>query len=590
MRVEGAVLILLALCGCGLAQSQVHYVVSLANPDQHLVEVTMEVPPGPGSHDLQLPVWNALSQVRDFSQYMNWIKAFDAHGRDLSVRQLNKSRWSIEGAQDGARVEYQIVADLPGPYGAEVNARHAFFNLAEILIYADDLRGSPARLEFRGVPPGWRIATTLRQRGAEYSADSYDQLVDSPVEIGGFQEADFAADCGKYRIIVDSQEASQIFPRIQPAIQRIVAAASVWMKACPFETYTFVYHFPDSPVGGGMEHARSTAISVPLKTLSENFDAFTSVTAHEFFHLWNVKRIRPQSLEPVDYTRENYSRALWFSEGVDSTVADLIRLRAGVLDEFRYLQQLGEQITELQNRPAHLTQSAEQSSLDAWLEKYPHYGLPQRSISYYNKGELLGVLLDLKIREATDDRQSLRDLFLSMNEHYAKQGRYFEESEAVRNAAEATAHTDLKDFFSQYVAGTREIPWDTFFARVGLRVAKSVIAYPDPGFDTVHGIDQPPTVVMVYSGSEAERAGLLPGDVITAVDGQPATGDFEKQIARLSPGQVLRLTIRRDGLQRQLSFRPRSSTRAVYRLEEVSGATSEQKSRRHKWLFDGAAP
>src|SRR6202030_4232133 len=140
------------------------------------------------------------------------------------------------------------------------------------------------------------------------------------------------------------------------------------MGDLPFDNYMFLYHFPHGPAGGGMEHSYSTAIDVHADVLSQSPEALTSITAHEFFHLWNVKRIRPQTLEPVDYTRENYTRALWFSEGVTSTAEGTIELRAGLLDEKQYLYRLGEQITELERRPAHRTQSAEESSLDAWLE------------------------------------------------------------------------------------------------------------------------------------------------------------------------------------------------------------------------------
>src|SRR5207237_7650987 len=191
-----------------------------------------------------------------------------------------------------------------------------------------------------------------------------------------------------------------------------------------------------------MEHAFGTAINLPAADFEKDLDRFTAITAHEFFHLWNVKRIRPQSLEPVDYTKENYTPALWFSEGVDSAVADYILLRAGLLDEQHYLNHLEQEITELQTRPAHLTQSAEQSSLDAWLEKYPYYNLPTRSISYYNKGELLGVLLDLKMLQATDDRISLEDLFQFMYEHYAKQGKSFHDAEIIRSGVESLSMSD----------------------------------------------------------------------------------------------------------------------------------------------------
>ena len=174
-----------------------------------------------------------------------------------------------------------------------------------------------------------------------------------------------------------------------------------------------------------MEHAYSTAIDISASRLAENALALGDVTAHEFFHLWNVKRIRPQPLEPVDYTRENYTRALWFSEGATTTAGNIIRMRAGLLDEARYLKGLADEIAELQRRPAHLTQSAEESSLDAWFEKYDYYRLPTRSVSYYNKGYLLGVLLDLQVREDSHGSASIREIFHWMNDNYAARASSF---------------------------------------------------------------------------------------------------------------------------------------------------------------------
>src|SRR5262249_25391136 len=162
-----------------------------------------------------------------------------------------------------------------------------------------------------------------------------------------------------------------------------------------------------------------------------------------------------------------------------------IELRAALLDQRHFLDILGQQITELENRPAHRTQSAEQSSLDAWLEKYPRYNLPERSISYYNKGDLLGVLLDLAMRSASNDRASLRELFRSMNGRYAKQGKFFADSEAVRDMAEALSHAGLRDLFDNYVSGVEEIPWDNFFTPVGLKATHLQAVFADPGFEAV---------------------------------------------------------------------------------------------------------
>ncbi|MCU1271684.1 MAG: peptidase [Acidobacteriaceae bacterium] len=567
----------------------IHYIVSLAHPEKHLILVTVEIPPGQNTRELQLPVWNALYQVRDFSQYMNWIRA-DSGGNALVLTQLNKSRWKTTGTENGARVQYELFADNPGPYGAQSNSHHAFFNLAEILCYIEGERGSPANVEFRDVPGGWKIATPLPQQGTGFSAINYDQLVDSPIEIGTFDERDFSAACGKYRVVVDAVDAQAILNKIIPPIQRIVSAETSWMNDCPFHSYLFIYHFAESSGGGGMEHAYSTAISLPRQDLAERFDQFLSTTAHEFFHLWNVKRIRPQSLEPVDYTKENYTPALWFSEGVDSTVAEYILVRAGLLDEQHYLNHLGQEITELENRPAHLTQSAEHSSLDAWLEKYPHYNLPSRSISYYNKGELLGVLLDLKMRDATDDRLSLQDLFRWMNDHYAKQGKFFPDSEGVRQAAENLSHANFSEFLRKYVSGVDEVPWDIFFSRVGVRVSSTEVTFADSGFQAAQAFDQPPTVVQIEPDSEADNAGLKPGDVIMQINRQRAGHDFETTIAGLGPGASLRLGVLRDGVQKDFQWTLGSHKQKVFRLEDVRDITAQQKSRRAAWLFgDGTA-
>jgi predicted metalloprotease with PDZ domain len=385
------------------------------------------------------------------------------------------------------------------------------------------------------------------------------------------------------RVITDPQATLQ---RLIPPLQRIASTAAQWMNDCPFQAYMFIFHASDSPGSGGMEHAYSTAISLNQEDFTGALDHFTAVTAHEFFHLWNVKRIRPQSLEPIDYTRENDTPALWFSEGVDTAASEQIRLRAGLIDERHYLDHLGEAITALESRPAHLTQSVEQSSLDAWLEKYPRYDLPERSISYYSKGELLGVLLDLAMRDASHDQASLRDLFRAMNDHYAKQGKFFRDSQAIEQEAETLSHADLRAFFERYVSGTDEIPWDSFFASVGLRVIKTDVTLADPEFEATRIFDQPLMVQRVSAGSEAQRAGLKPDDVILEINQQAPQSDFGIQIAALAPGATLELTVSRNGAQHTLLWKLSSRTFSIFRLQDVPGVSALQKSERAAWLFD----
>lgn len=562
-----------------------NYSISLENPDQHLVQVQILLPPGPALRELQLPVWNALYQIRDFAQYVNWVRAKDRTGRPLSLYKLDGSRWQIADAQDGVVVEYQMFVNSPGPFGAEVNFHHAFLNLAQILMYAVDARDSPVTLRFSHVPPQWHIATPLQASEGGYSAENYDRAADSPVEISDFQESDFDEGGGHYRVIIDAEAADYDMETIKAMLHKIVAAATGWMDDRPFDNYMFLYHFPRGPAGGGMEHSYSTAIAVNASALARDPGVLASVTAHEFFHLWNVKRIRPQTLEPVDYTKQNYTRALWFSEGCTSTAADFIQLRSGLLDEHRFEQELASDIAELERRPAHLTQSAEESSLDAWLEGYPYYRHPERSISYYNKGELLGIMLDLAVREASHEKASLREVFQWMNQNYARKKLFFKDSAGVREAAETVSHADLKEFFTKYVEGTEEIPWNDFFRYVGLRLIEEESTVADPGFVASRNFDGPMIVASVADGSEAELTGLQVGDTILEINGNAPGQESSETVARFTPGDAITLKIRaRRGGERELKWKIGSRKELSYELKDMENVTGEQRARRASWL------
>ena len=573
----------LTLARCGAATE---YSVALANPEHHLVEVQIILPAGSTQRELQLPVWNALYQVRDFAQYVNWVRAKDRAGRPLIVQQLTKSRWQVSGAESGTILEYQIYVDSFGPFGAQLNLHHAFFNLAQLLIYPVDARSEPMSVRFNHLPEGWRIATPLTfSQDGRFGAENYDRLVDSPVEMGTFKDTDFDEGGGHYRVVIDAEAPDYDMDKIVAMLRKIVAAATSWMGDRPFENYMFLYHFPHGPAGGGMEHSYSTAIDVHADVLSRSPEALASVTAHEFFHLWNVKRIRPQTLEPVDYTRENYTRALWFSEGCTSTAADIIQLRSGLLDELHFEQELASGIGELERRPAHLTQSAEDSSLDAWLEGNPYYRRPERSISYYNKGELLGIMLDLAVRDSSHWQTSLREVFQWMNENYAKKGKFFPDSDGVREAAEAVSHANLAWFFAKYVQGTEEIPWNDFFRAVGLRVIEGKVVTADAGFVGSRSFDGPMAVAAVTAGSEAERAGLRVGDVILEINGRIAGQESSQDLAGLTAGDTITVKLRsRSGTERELKWKAGSHEEINYELKNMEKTNAEQMAHRAAWL------
>ncbi len=360
-----------------------------------------------------MPVWNALYQVRNFVAHVENIKAATGTGGPVSILQTSTSTWELKGPSGCALIHYDIYLDHPGPFGSELNTEHGFFNWAMVLMYSPELRSQPVSIRLLDVPPNWDLQDTHVFGSAPAGkvsedvgvTDNYDILVDSPADLGTLQQYSFQQDGATYHIAVHGNLADYDNVGLQETLKRITHATVDWMQDRPYTDYTFLYDFPHGSGSGGMEHAYGTAISASASSGKINIDSLAGISAHEFFHLWNVKRIRPQSLEPIDYEHEQDTRALWFSEGVTSTVSELMLSRAGLIDEHRYLQDLAAEITELESRPAHEWQSAEESSLDAWLEGDPFYRTPQRSISYYNKGEILGVLLDLRMRQLTDGTQ-----------------------------------------------------------------------------------------------------------------------------------------------------------------------------------------
>jgi predicted metalloprotease with PDZ domain len=297
-----------------------------------------------------------------------------------------------------------------------------------------------------------------------------------------------------------------------------------------------------------MEHANCTAIS------AGSIEGAAATAAHEFFHLWNVKRIRPQTLEPVDYTKEQYTRALWFAEGITSTYGAYALERSGVFTKEQWYGDLGEQITELQARPARLWQSVEESSLDAWLEKYDDYRQPDRSISYYNKGQIDGVLLDLAIRDATGNKKSLDDVMRGMNEQYAKAGRFYNDSEGIRGVVEEVAGQSFEEFFRRYVAGTDEIPYDKFLAAAGLEVKIDSNQLADLEFRAARAPGTGPVVAQVTTGSPAEAAGLQKGDILLGIDGEGLPRNIRGWLRDHHAGEIVKLRVRRDGEEKEISY------------------------------------
>jgi predicted metalloprotease with PDZ domain len=574
------------------AAATIKYHVSLKNPEAHIFHVRMEIPPSPQGIVVAIPAWNALYQVRDFSYRVRDVQAkmsTDPGAEQIPVRKLDKQTWQIEYPWDGALspgakpavVMYSIEWDDPGPFNSQLNQHHAFLNFAEVLMYLPDRRSEATVVQFDDVPAGWHAATELTAvpDAPAFSAESYDKLVDAPVEIGTFEEFRFEDGTARYRVLVDGKDWRR--DRLENALKHITAYETKLMGGAPFPEYTFFFHFGPymEAGGGGMEHSNCTAISAP------SGDAAVATAAHEFFHSWNVKRIRPQTLQPVDFTKEQYTRALWFAEGVTSTYGAYTLGRSDLWTKDQFYGEVAAQITELDSRPARLWQSVEESSLDAWLEKYDDYRRADRSISYYNKGEIDGMLLDLAIRDATDNHKSLDDVMRAMNEQFAKQDRFYDDSASIRAVAEQIAGVKFDDFFAHYVSGTDEIPYGKLLAPAGLELKLDMRKSADLGFATTGRAPGVPIVIsQVAAGGPAEAASLKPGDVILSVNNSAPPRSFLSWTRERSPGEQISLRIHRDGKDSDISYALGTTEVKNYSIVELAHATEKQKRIREGWL------
>lgn len=570
------------------AAATIRYHISLKNPEQHLFHVSMQIPIGETDRDIiiAIPTWNALYQVRDFAYRVYDVRASSSGSNSdpLNVEKLDKQTWRMSwssSSSQSATVNYNISWNDPGPFNSQLDANHAFVNFAEVLMYVPSRRAEDTSVEFDDVPSGWQVAVELPSipDSSAFAAASYDALVDAPADHGKFDEFAFDEAGAHFKVVVDGKGWRR--DRLETDLHRIANYQTKMMGGPPFKEYTFFIRIGPYPEvgGGGMEHANCTAISAP------SVESAATVAAHEFFHAWNVKRIRPQTLEPVDFTREMYTRALWFAEGVTSAYGAYTLERIGLWDKSQFYADLAGQISELDSRPAHIWQSVEESSLDAWLEKYDAYNQPDRSISYYNKGQIVGVLLDLVIRDATDNHKSLDDVLRRMNDVYAKQGHFYDDSHGIQAVAEEVAGVKLDDFFRRYVAGTDEIPYQDFFNAAGLELKVETQKSADLGFWSVgQGAGVPVVVSQVVPGTTAEAAGLQAGDTVLAINGQPAPRSFPAWLREHSPGEKIKLAIHRDDKDLNITFDLGRIDSRRFSVAEISSVTEKQGRIRDGWL------
>ena len=557
------------------SKATIQYRVSLEHPEQHLFHVTMTIPDVNDEVVVQMAAWNALYQIRDFSAHVQDVSA-SGGTEPAAVEKIDKQTWRIKG-NGTITVRYATYWDEVGPFGTQFNNEHAFLNPAMVLLYIQGRRAAPVGLTFADMPMDWGVATSSpwhclqdgRVRVCTVMNSSFDALADGPIEIGKFQQFDLGGVSPRVTVVVHGDKWKK--KQIEEDLKRICEYEIKLMEGAPFDHYTFILHIGRGAGGGGMEHSFSTAIGVP----SDEY--LSGVAAHEFFHLWNVKRIRPTTLEPVDYTKEQYTRALWFAEGVTSTYGSYTLVRSGIWSKDRFYEDLGEQITELEGRPANRWQSAEQSSLDAWLEKYQIYNQPDYSVSYYTKGQVLGDLLDILIRDRTNNAKSLDDVLRAMNEDFAKQGKFYRDSLDVRLEAEKVAGGSFEEFFQKYVAGAEPFPYQQVLGLAGLELRATEQRRATLGFAGEREGSGVFIVRAMDAESPAAQAGLRIGDAILAWNGGEVPRRPSRWVTDQKPGDSLALRIRREDKELALEFRLGEIKETAYQVLEDSQATDKAR-------------
>jgi len=570
------------------SRAEIRYTVSLAHPEQHLFHVSMEIPDVKDELKLQMPAWNALYEIRDFSSRVQQVQV-SVDGKPVPIEKLDKLTWHVRGSGT-ITVRYDTFWDDPGPFNSQLNEEHAFINPAMILLYVPARRAERSTMTLSDVPEQWHVASETLSGGVVQGqrfllqAASYDALADAPIEASKFEEFTLPDVSPTVRVVIHGDGWKK--HDVESALRKIVTYEVKMMDGAPYGHYTFIFHMGKaaSGAGGGMEHANCTAIYVSSASYLQN------VSAHEFFHAWNVKRIRPASLEPIDYTHEMYTRALWFAEGVTNTYAAYTLVRTGLWSKQEFYQDLSGQISELEGRPAEQWQSAEQSSLDAWLEKYALYNQPQRSVSYYTKGQVLGVLLDIIIRDRTDNQKSLDDVLRTMNRDFANEGKFYRDSLDIRLTAEKVTGAPLEDFFAKYVSGAERLPYTELLARAGLELHQREISHALMGFTVERDPNGPWTVRAVDADGPAAKSGLLVGDEIVRWNNGEAPRRLEHWLSQQKPGETLHLRVRRDDKEQNIEIRLGEQREKFYQVAESVNASDRARRIREGLLHGSTDP
>jgi predicted metalloprotease with PDZ domain len=583
---------------------QLEYHLILTHPNLHLV--TVEITAGKVSGDcleFVMPAWSpGRYAIYDFAKNVQEFEAGGAHAQPLAWTKLDKQTWRVDLRPAGGIVKarYRVFAnDLNGSF-SQFDATHANLNGPSIFMYVAGHKPDPLTLTV-DAPKDWQLISGFSDSTSErtFHAPNYDRLVDTPIEAcAETRLAQFQEQGKTIRVAVHSYyDEDTDTPKLLEGLQKIVHAEMALMPTPDFDRYTFIFHFaPDVSASDGMEHLNSSQIIV-RGSLSSSLDEALESAAHEFFHLWNVKRLRPTELGPFDYTREVYTPSLWFAEGVTTYVGYLSLLRSGLWTREQFLGRLGDEVRNLEEEPGRTLMSAGNSSFHAWFyDRSPQMqetNFANSTISYYNKGALLGMLLDLEIQSRTQGAKSLLDVLSSLYHRFyeAPQATYYGPGrgyteQAILEAVNEVAGSDFTAFFESCVRGTAPLPYARVLGAAGLALRISVPEGSTPSIGiTPLAEDRGVRVLAVRPGGAADRAGLGRDDLLIAVGDQPlATGDLNKRLRAYLPGASVAFTVERHGRQEIIKLTLDPPVPSFYSIQELSGATPQQTAIREQWL------
>ncbi len=599
----------------------IRYTIVPKQPAAHLFEVTLTLSdPDPAGQRFMLPVWIPGSyMVREFARSIVTLHAFNEAGRKVRIEKTDKHTWRAAPLKGGGALtlRYEVYAWDLSVRAAHLDDTTGFFNGTSVFLVALGQEDAPCVVDIQK-PVGaayrsWRVATSLPEaRGTkrygfgEYRAESYDELIDHPVTLGKFVLATFKAHGVPHDIVIAGRVVSLDMDRLAADLKRIceaqIALFEPKTKKAPMDRYVFMTQAVSDGYGG-LEHRASTALICNRTDLpvlgqaeaSEGYRTYLGLCSHEYFHTWNVKRIKPAAFAPYDLTRENHTSLLWLFEGFTSYYDELMLVRSRSITQDQYFTLLGKTIGSVLRGSGRLKQSVAESSFDAWVKYYRQDENASNAIvSYYTKGALVALAFDLAIRAQTNHRKSLDDVMRLLWQRYGCDFYYGKalgvgEDEVEALIAEATG-ADLSRLFDEAVRGTRDLPFAELLAPVGLMIVPDlgVSGKPSLGAKIRGGLEC--TLTVVHDGSAAQKAGLSAGDMLVAVDGLRVTGsNVDALLARYQPGSKIEIhAFRRDELRvTQLKLDGPEVSRYKLALGETGGRRGEPaavRKARERWL------